>query len=262
MKKAICATLATLLITTSLVACDDTNTEIVNDESSVLQTQEESKDLFEEINQELHYTDGLVYYLIGNEEKQSYLINGIGTVTDKNIVVPKEYNNLPIIGIASSGLQDCKAESIVLLDNIAKIGEFAFYDCVNLKNITITDGLKIIGEGAFQKCRSLISIKIPGSVTNIGKGAFAESGLTNAELSEGIEKLDSRIFYECYDLESIVIPQSIKNIEYGAFIGCINLRNITFKGTMEQWDAIEKDSAWNVGMSGYTVYCTDGDLSF
>ena len=55
--------------------------------------------------------------------------------------------------------------------NITKIGEYAFYNCLNLKTIYIPDSVKDIDAYAFYGCKSL-NIRIPKTVKRIGLSAF------------------------------------------------------------------------------------------
>ena len=68
--------------------------------------------------------------------------------------------------------------SITIPDCITHIGDNAFEDCKELKNVTIGNGLTSIGWDAFRNCSELISITIPDSVTSIESGAF--EGCDNA----------------------------------------------------------------------------------
>lgn len=52
------------------------------------------------------------------------------------------------------------------------IGESAFKNCNNLKNISLPEGLKCIGNSCFYKC-DLNKIVIPNSVMVMGDDAFA-----------------------------------------------------------------------------------------
>lgn len=53
-----------------------------------------------------------------------------------------------------------KEEIFILLK---RIGDFAFYNCINLKRITIPDNVMSIGDHAFSKCRGLFTnISIQG----------------------------------------------------------------------------------------------------
>jgi hypothetical protein len=76
-------------------------------------------------------------------------------------------------------------------------------------------------------------------VTSIGHGAFAL----------------------CGSLTKIVLPDSVKSIGEDVFAGCSLLTSITFEGTVEQWNAIEKDGSWNYNLPATEVICSDGTVS-
>ena len=57
---------------------------------------------------------------------------------------------------------------------VVAIGDYAFFDCDNLNNVTIPDGISRIGSQAFGDCDNLSMLNsLPASVTEIGSGAFA-----------------------------------------------------------------------------------------
>lgn len=107
----------------------------------------------------------------------------------------------------------------VIPDYIATIGNYAFFNCVNLMEITIPNGVKTIGRGAFRGCRNLTKIRVPNGVTSIGWGAF----------------------YECNNLINIIIPKSVATIYADVFFGCNALviyceRNSKPAGWREGWN--------------------------
>lgn len=85
-------------------------------------------------------------------------------------------------------------------------------------------------------CKNTI---IPNTITNIGYCAFI--GNTN--------------------LYTIDIPNSVNDIAMEAFTDCINLTEINYKGTVEQWNNIDKDNNWNTNVPATVVHCTDGDVA-
>jgi hypothetical protein len=50
----------------------------------------------------------------------------------------------------------------------------------------------------------------------------------------------------------------VTNICDGAFTFCENLTNITFNGTVAEWNAIEKGVGWNDDVPVIEVICLDG----
>ena len=52
------------------------------------------------------------------------------------------------------------------------------------------------------------------------------------------------------------IPNTIDR----AFYGCSSLTDIQFKGTVEEWKAIQKKYLLYLGSENYTVTCTDGTI--
>jgi len=59
-------------------------------------------------------------------------------------------------------------QQVTISDNVASIGDRAFYDCTALTSVVIGDGVTSIGSYAFYYCTSLTSVMIPDSVTSLG----------------------------------------------------------------------------------------------
>ena len=77
------------------------------------------------------YSQGLKYTL--NSDSKSYSVSGIGTCTDKDIIIPATHHNLPV----------------------TSIGDCAFYGCTGLTSITIPNSVTSIGREAFAFCVGL-----------------------------------------------------------------------------------------------------------
>ena len=116
--------------------------------------------------------------------------------------------------------------SVNIPNGVTLIDSAAFYEYTNLASITIPDSVMFIGSSAFYGCTSLASITLGNGVTDIGDSAF----------------------YGCTSLASITIPDSVTFIDDMVFSECTSLANIYYKGTEEQWNAINKRSSWNLNM--------------
>lgn len=108
------------------------------------------------------------------------------------------------------------------------IGDYAFYNCSSLVNITIPIDMTRIGYLAFYKCTNLTSIDIPNTVTTISQEAFKNCiNITSITLPDSVTFIGNSAFYGCSSLVSILIPDSVTSIGYYAFKNCNSLVSIT-----------------------------------
>ena len=116
------------------------------------------------------YSKGLKY---SKNSDGTYAVTGIGSCTDKDIVIGAYYNGKKVTSIGNSAFSYCSSlTSITIPSSVTSIGSYAFYDCNSLTSIIIPSSVTTIGYEAFYNCRSLTSIIIPSSVTSIGACAF------------------------------------------------------------------------------------------
>ena len=122
----------------------------------------------------------------------------------------------------------CKiGESFDIPEEVVVIGDFAFSDVVNLKNITIPDGVKTIGEGAFYKGASLKAVSIPNGIIRIEHSTFLRCiSLESINIPDSVEFIGSHAFSFCSSLSNITIPGSVKYIGTWAFNNCTGLESI------------------------------------
>jgi len=90
------------------------------------------------------------------------------------VVIPTEFNGLPVKEIGDSAFKYCyDLTSIEIPNSVTSIGDWAFDYCFSLTSIEIPDSVKSIGDYAFEYCESLTSVEIGNSVTSIGYWAFS-----------------------------------------------------------------------------------------
>lgn len=119
----------------------------------------------------------------------------------------------------------------------------------------------IIGHRGFYDC-DFTSIEIPTTIKTIAYEAFAQSNLTSIIIPPNVETIGSGAFHRCLSLEDFVITADSKldTIVDSIFTSNMPLTYITFNGTVQQWNAIAKDS-WYFGGSVKYVQCSDGTVS-
>ena len=116
--------------------------------------------------------------------------------------------------------------------NLLQIGDFAFSEQIQLKNITLPENLKTIGVYAFHKT-GLTEISIPSMVETIGNYAFLETNVANVDFEQNSSLLEigRGAFSEIENLTSIELPLSLLTIQdsvfYNSGLESINLDQLT-----------------------------------
>jgi len=123
---------------------------------------------------------------------------------------------------------------ITILDNVTTIGNYAFMGCTGLTSVTIPDNsVTTIGDYAFEGCTELTSVTIGNSVTTVGARAFAEcTGLTSVTIGNRVATIGASAFYNCTELTSVTIPDSVTSIGTSAFYRCTGLTSITIPNSI------------------------------
>ena len=84
------------------------------------------------------------------------VVIGIGTATDTDIIIPSEYNGIPVTEIGVTAFDgNTNITSITIPDSVTKIESYAFKGCTNLKSIFIPASVTDIGYQAFEGCTNL-----------------------------------------------------------------------------------------------------------
>lgn len=148
-------------------------------------------------------------------------------------------------------ITDCNESisgDVIIPDTIAgypvtTIGSMAFAYCEGITGITIPDTATTIEFGAFYNCTGLKGVFIiPDNVMYLG--SYALCGCDNIEhiiFGKGITSLkDSTISYYANNLKSITFSNNVINIDHSAlgYGGCLNLSDIYYSGSEEEWNAI------------------------
>ena len=111
------------------------------------------------------------------------VLYGIGTCTDKEIVVP-----YGVTEVAKDAFQGASIKGILLPDTLKSIGNDAFKNCQFMAVIHFPNGLEFIGERAFQNCKALVAIVLPNSVKTLGAHSFENCQLLGAIYYYGVEE--------------------------------------------------------------------------
>ena len=172
------------------------------------------------------YTHGLSYGL--NLANTEYILSGIGTATDTDIVIPAVYNGLPVTAIGNYAFRnEVDITSVTIPDSITRIGDEAFNACTKLTSVTFSNRLTTIGTESFSGCTSLKSVTIPDSVTTICSSAFRRcTSLENVTIGDNVTTIGSSAFSGCKKLKIVTLGNGIITIDKYAFVNNLSLTHI------------------------------------
>jgi len=159
-------------------------------------------------------------------------------------------------------------ESNKLPSNVNIVDDYAFSECVNLKELVFPDSLRIIGDYAFS-FTGLTSVTIPWNLTSLGEGAFSHcydlkqfisdenekylaydgvlyeknsslnlfcypAGKTDKtfEVDEAVSGINTYSFAGARNLEKVTIPKNILILQNYTFFECTNLKEINLENVV------------------------------
>lgn len=98
--------------------------------------------------------------------------------------------------------------------------------------------------------------------------AIDKMAFNHQEVIETVELSKTRVgtipyaaFAGCISLKTLVLPQSITVLEREIFWDTPQLAELTFLGSVVEWNKIEKAPSWADGSSLETIHCSDGDIN-
>lgn len=205
------------------------------------------------------YTEGLLYEPLF--DGSGYILAGLGTATDAELLIPSTYQGLPVVEIGEGAFSGhTPITELSIPKTVETIREGALSGCYGLRRISVEEGnpryrvmgnclidgtdhrlirgcdnswipadgsVEGIGDYAFSGCDGLTAVTLPETVKAVGRGAFEGcSSLKRILLPEGVTFLGDGAFSGCTELESVRIPKSLQTIGAYAFLGCAKLESI------------------------------------
>lgn len=119
-------------------------------------------------------------------------------------------------------------------DGCPALGDSAFYQCENLREVVLGEGISSVGVRCFDGCLNLWAIDLPDSVKSIRENAFIGCrSLTSVRLGTGLETMGINCFLGCISLSAVTLPDGLRSLPASCFSGCTALREIDLGGVRE-----------------------------
>ncbi len=206
----------------------ETETEAEAETETETETETEPEFVMPPASQGLEFTR--------NETNDGYTLTGIGSCTDTDIVIPSEYNGLPVTEIyylfdkkgAFEG--NTQITSVIIPGSVKTIGKRSFNGCTALKKVYVEQGSLQVIENAFENCNSLQSFTVPDTIRCFPSIPVQASGLTKYDNAYYLGNQNSPYLVLLRatdtDITSCKIHPDTKIIARAAFSNCESLQGI------------------------------------
>jgi hypothetical protein len=123
-------------------------------------------------------------------------------------------------------VKDNEITTVIVPDGQEQIGQYVFYNCVNIAEITFPSSLKTVGKEAFTGCSALTKVNIP-SLAAWMDIQFTDSGSAPFNASKV-----GHLYLKGVELKEPVIPEETTNIKPYAFYYCTGFDKMIFEPTV------------------------------
>lgn len=164
-------------------------------------------------------------------------------------------------GVTSLGryaMANCSSlTSMVIPEGVTGFSDGVFQNCYSLGSIQLPESLTYINGTAFMNCTSLTNLILPEGITFIGDSLVRSTSITNIRVPSNVTTILLSAFNKCMDLTYVLLPKTLTQIGSYAFYDCINLTDIYYEGTEEEWNAI----AFGEYVFGFTPNVSRPDIT-
>lgn len=113
---------------------------------------------------------------------------------------------------------------IVLEEGITAVGDHAFADLTQVRDVSLPQSLRSIGTDVFRGC-AVTEVTLPAGLTELG--GFRGCGkLTSINVPETVESVGVRAFEDCGSLRALSLPDGVRSVGFYAFGGTCGIETL------------------------------------
>ena len=150
------------------------------------------------------------------------------------VIIPFEYNDLPVYAVGGRGSTYRKnITSVYLPDCVKIITTYAFENCINLTEMNTSNITKILNSGF--KNTGFEVLDFPKLNLIDGGSTFRDcKNLRRVSIGQPIELIPDRICSGCSNLETFDHVGGFKRMDESCFTGCLKLKTFVFPEGLER----------------------------
>ncbi len=157
-----------------------------------------------------------------NEDGESYTATGLN-VEVSNLTIPDTFESKPVTEIASYAFyEESCLESVVIGNNVSKIGISSFRNCDNLTSVVLGDAVKTVENEAFFYS-PITNLTLNENLEEIKTYAFSDCNIFELNLPTSLITIGTNAFADNREILSITLPQALESIGQFAFDDCVKL---------------------------------------
>lgn len=149
---------------------------------------------------------------------------------------------------------DSRLKSVVMPETVRSIGDYAFYQCSALTDITLHEGLEELGNcclsdigaaeltipSTIRKCdsfchgyRYLRKVIFADGIENIPYHCLKGTAIQEVVLPDSVKTISGDAFNQCKQLSTVNLPEGLETINPNAFSNTTKLEEITIPSTLK-----------------------------
>jgi len=131
------------------------------------------------------------------------------------------------------------------------------FDLVNPVDLVTPSDIRVVYDYLFEWATQFETIHITENIRMIKNFAFSTMTVRRIYISDGLKTIQDYAFCDNGYLETITLPNTISYLGYGVFNNCVNLTEIFYDGTYEEYARITKDNF--LGNATSVIYVRDAN---